>query len=103
MISPVVYDAASEARYTAAPTSSSVFPKRPIGERILNSRPRSVLSSSFAFKSVRKTPGAMALTSTPWRDHSTASDLVSAPTAALLTLYGAPQNGTKRGRAGKFL
>ena len=48
--------AASEARKTAAPTSSSSLPKRFIGVRIRNSWPRGQ-SSSAAFRSVLKTPG----------------------------------------------
>jgi len=81
---PVTKLALSEARNTAAPTSSSSFPKRFIGVRKRNSCPRAVPSSSAALRSVRKTPGAMAFTQTPWRAHSIARDLVSDATAALL-------------------
>ncbi len=62
---PVTKLAASDARNTAAPPSSSSFPNRRIGVRSRNSRPRSVPSSRAAFRSVRKTPGARALTHTP--------------------------------------
>ncbi len=55
-----------------------------MGVRISSSWPRGVLSSSLALRSVRKTPGAMALTVTPFFDHSTASDRVSEATPALL-------------------
>ena len=71
----------------AEPTNSSVFPNRPIGVRIRSSLPRSLLSSSSALRAVRKTPGAIAFTVTPRELHSTARDLVSAPTAALLAAY----------------
>src|SRR6266700_2310788 len=69
---PVTKLAASEARNTAAPTSSSRFPNRRIGVRTRNSSPRPVPSSNPAFRSVRKTPGAIALTHTPYLAHSTA-------------------------------
>src|ERR1700748_61093 len=86
---PVVKLASSDARYTTAPPSSSSLPKRFIGVRSRNSRPRSVPSSRAEFNSVRKTPGAIALTQTPKRAHSTASDLVSEATADLLAEYAA--------------
>ena len=86
---PVTKLAASDARNTAAPASSSTRPNRPIGVRISSSWPRGVVSSSFWFSAVRNTPGAIALTITPWRDHSTASDLVSDATADLLAEYAA--------------
>jgi len=68
----------------AAPPSSSTFPNRRIGVRSRNSLPRSVPFSKAAFRSVGKTPGAMAFTQTPDVAHSRASDLVSEATAALL-------------------
>src|ERR1700704_3448799 len=86
---PVTKLAASDDRNTAAPPSSSSLPNLFIGVRIRNSRPRSVPSSRAAFRSVRKTPGAIALTQTPNVAHSTASDLVSEATAALLAPYAA--------------
>src|SRR5260370_41742580 len=86
-ISPVTKAEASLARKIADPTSSTVFPNRPIGVRISSSLPRSLSSSSFWFSAVRKTPGAIAFTVTPCELHSTASDFVSAPTAALLAAY----------------
>jgi hypothetical protein len=73
----------------AAPVSSSVFPNRPIGARIKSSCARGVLSRSCASRSVRKTPGAMALIGTPRLDHSTASERVSDTTPALLAAYAA--------------
>src|SRR5215469_8719103 len=82
---PVTKLAAGEARKTVAPTNSDNSPKRRIGVRIKHSSPRPVLSSKAAFRSVRKTPGTNAFTHTPWRAHSTASDLVSDATADLLT------------------
>src|SRR5882757_6069190 len=81
---PVTKLAASDARNTAAPTSSSTCPKRRIGVRVRNSLPREFPSSNAVFSSVRNTPGAIALTHTPWGAHSTASDFVRAATAALL-------------------
>src|SRR5215831_19666661 len=84
IISPVTKLAASEARKIAAPASSSTFPNRFIGELSSNSRPRSVSSSNFRFRSVRKKPGAIAFTQTPCGAHSIASDFVRAPMAALL-------------------
>src|SRR5260370_8138679 len=84
---PVTKLAASEARKTAAPASSSILPNLRIGVRIRNSRPRSVPSSRAAFKSVRNTPGTRALTQTPDVAHSIASDLVREATAAFLALY----------------
>src|SRR5262250_3063978 len=86
---PVTKLAASDARKTAAPTSSLSFPKRPMGVRVRNSLPRSVPSRRAALSSVRKTPGAMALTQTPLPAHSMASDFVSDATAALLAEYAA--------------
>ena len=83
-VMPVTKRAASEARKTAAPASSSTLPKRPMGVRARNSFPRSELSSRFMLSSVRKTPGAMALTQTPCLAHSMASDCVSERTADLL-------------------
>ena len=58
--------------------------KAAICVRINNSWPRSVLSSNFAFKSVRNTPGAMAFTVTPFFDYSTAKERVSEATPDLL-------------------
>ena len=81
--------AASEARNTAAPASSSTLPKRPIGVRVSSSRPRIVPSSNPSLSGVRNTPGAIALTTTPERAHSIASDLVNEATAALLAEYAA--------------
>ena len=81
---PVMKLALSDARKTAAPTSSSVFPNRRIGVRSNSSCPRGVPSSSSAFRSVRNTPGAIAFTQTPECAHSKASDFVSDATAALL-------------------
>src|SRR6266851_2569755 len=81
---PVTKLAASEARNTAAPTNSSSLPKRFIGVRKRYSLPRSVPSRSAELRSVRNTPGAIALTQTPWLAHSIASDLVKDATAALL-------------------
>src|ERR1700681_742996 len=83
---PVTKLAASEARNTTAPPSSSSFPNLFIGVRSRNSRPRSVPSSRVAFRSVRKTPGAIAFTQTPDLAHSIARDFVSEATAALLAL-----------------
>ena len=54
---PVTKLAASDARNTAAPTSSSGRPKRFIGVRVISSLPRSVPVSSDALSSVGKTPG----------------------------------------------
>src|SRR5215471_15066613 len=82
--SPVTNAAASDARNTAAPASSSTLPNRFIGVRIRNSRPRSVPSSSFRFNGVGKTPGAIAFTVTPRGANSIASCLVNIATAALL-------------------
>src|SRR6266404_1312578 len=76
--------AASEARNAAAPTNSSSLPKRFIGVRKRYSLPRSVPSRSAELRAVRNTPGAIALTQTPWLTHSMASDLVKDATAALL-------------------
>ena len=59
-----------------------------VGVRNLNSCPRAPLRIS-RFRSVSKTPGAMALTVTPWRAHSTASARVKPATAALLAVYAA--------------
>src|SRR5215217_4609889 len=81
---PVTKLAASDARNTAAPASSSTSPNRFMGVRRRNSRPRSVPSSRAVFKGVRKTPGAIAFTHTPWGAHSIARDLVREATAALL-------------------
>ena len=53
-----------------------------------NSRPRGPFSIS-RFKSVSKTPGAIALTVTPCGAHSTDSARVSPATAALLAVYAA--------------
>src|SRR5258708_12244780 len=83
-VCPVTKDAASEHRYTAAPTSSSVFPNRPMGVRANNSLPRGVLSSRSALSAVWNTPGAIAFTVTPRLDHSTASERVSETTPDLL-------------------
>src|SRR5689334_22861408 len=88
---PVKKLAESEARKTAAPTSSSNRPKRFIGVRRRNSCPLGP-SNNFAFKSVRNTPGAMAFTQTPWRAHSTAKDFVRDATALLLAEYAATSN-----------
>src|SRR5262245_46916225 len=78
---PVTNVAASDARYTAAPTSSSRRPKRPIGVRVRNSWPRGPFRIS-RLRSVSKTPGAIAFTVTPWRAHSTESARVRPATAA---------------------
>ena len=69
---PVRKLAASEASSTAAPTSSSGLPKRPMGVRISNSWPRGVPFTRSPFSSVGKTPGAMAFTEIPSRAHSQA-------------------------------
>jgi len=63
----------------------------PIGlaEPPQNSLPRSEDSSSTRFKSVLKTPGAIALTFTPPFAHSIASDLVRLATAAFDAEYAA--------------
>ncbi len=45
---------------------------------------------------VRNTPGTIALTKTPCRDHSTAKDFVRAPTAALLAPYAATSNRARK-------
>src|SRR6185503_20256105 len=81
---PVTKLAASEARYTAAPASSSARPKRRRGVRASSSLPRGVPSMSWRVRAVGTTPGAMALTFTPRGPHSTARDLVREPTPALL-------------------
>src|SRR5262249_8012744 len=60
-----------------------------MGVRNRNSFPRSVPSSNCALRSVRNTPGAMALTQIPLQAHSMAKDLVSEATAALLAEYAA--------------
>src|SRR5882757_1296809 len=86
---PVTKLAASEAKNTAAPANSSSCPNRCIGVRSRNSFPRSVPSSNPAFNSVRKTPGAIPFTQTPFVAHSIASDFVSEATAALLAEYAA--------------
>src|SRR6185503_12958561 len=83
---PVTKLAPSEARKTAAPCSSSTRPKRRMGVRSRNSWPRGVPSSRAALRSVRKTPGTIAFTQTPWAAHSTASDRVRAATPALLAV-----------------
>src|SRR4051812_48609702 len=83
---PVTKLAASEARNITAPTSSSSSPNLRIGVRTRSSSPRGVPCNRGAVRSVRKYPGARALTHTPWRAHSMASDLVSEATAALLAL-----------------
>src|ERR1700722_15529797 len=73
----------------APPVSSSIAPKRFMGVRIFNSRPRAVCRISSPFSAVGKTPGAIALTQILWGASSMANDLVSAPTPALLTPYAA--------------
>src|SRR5688500_10924971 len=85
---PVTNDAASEARYTAAPTSSSTRPKRFIGVRASSSWPRGV-SRSAVFRFVRNTPGAIEFTVTLCGAHSTASARVRPATADLLATYAA--------------
>ena len=55
----------------------SARPKRSMGVRIRNSRLRIALSA------VKKTPGTIALTRMPWRDFSTASDLLNADMVAI--------------------
>src|SRR5882724_325423 len=86
---PVTKLAASEARNTHAPVSSSTLPNRCIGVRRRSSCARGVPFSNAEFSSVRNTPGAIALTQTPYRAHSIAKDLVKETTAALLAEYAA--------------
>ena len=50
-----------------------------MGVRVRNSRPRSVPSSNPAFRSVRKTPGAIAFTQTPDLAHSMAVEFEGVP------------------------
>src|SRR5262249_37508999 len=78
---PVTNVEASDARYTAAPTSSSRRPNRFIGVLTRNSWPRGP-SRSVAFRSVLTTPGPIAFTDTPWLAHSTASARVRPATPA---------------------
>ena len=87
MLSPLIKLAASLAKRTQAPTNSSGLPKRFIGVRIRNSRPRSVPLSNAEFSSVGKTPGAMQFTLMLSTAHSTASDLVKLRTAAFDAQY----------------
>src|SRR5690606_32688072 len=89
IVSPTTKLAASEAKNTHAPHSSAAFPNRAKGVRANSSLPRAVSSKRERLRSVGKTPGALAFTHTPSLPHSMASDLVSAITAALLTLYAA--------------
>src|SRR5688500_10972883 len=79
--------AASDASSTAAPPTSDAVPKRCMGVRISSSRPRGVPSSSAWLNSVRKTPGAIALTLMPRRAHSTARLRVRPSTAAFDAAY----------------
>jgi len=62
------------------PASSSIWPKRFIGVRIFNSRPRSVCRISSAFNAVGNMPGAIAFTQMLKGASSMARVLVSAPT-----------------------
>src|SRR5262249_47716621 len=92
IVVPVTKLAESDARNIAAPDSSSGLPKRFIGVRSKNSAPRGVPSRSFSFNAVRKTPGTIAFTHTPYGAHSIASDFVSDATPALLAEYAAISN-----------
>src|SRR5688572_2684370 len=87
IVVPVMKLAASEARKTAAPATSSGVPKRRIGVRVRISCPRSVPVSTELLICVGITPGAMALTLMPSRAHSMASVCVRDSTPIFETLY----------------
>src|SRR6266850_6802692 len=72
-----MYDAASEARKTAAPTSSSGRPKRPSGMRRASSAMHGSAKNG-ALLSVWKNPGAIALAVMPVPPSSTARARISA-------------------------
>src|SRR6476646_9527969 len=79
---PVVYDEASDARYTAAPAISCTSPQRPIGICATNCLYFSGSFISGRFISVPNTPGQIALTVTPVPAHSSASTRVIPSTPA---------------------
>ncbi len=81
---PVIHDAASDARNSAALAMSSGSPRRFSGRRLATASPD--CSHSARAKSVRTRPGANALTRTPGPS-SAASWRVRWTRAALVTLY----------------
>src|SRR4051812_43930093 len=86
---PVTYDAASDARNTAAPATSCSSPQRPMGILATNALYFSGSASSGLFMSVANGPGQMAFTVTPLSAHSSASTRVRLSSPALADAYGA--------------
>src|SRR4051812_17099140 len=83
-ISPVMYDACRDARYTTADAISSGSPGRPSGIDRMISRFVAVSERAAAVISVRTQPGATQLTVMRCGASSTASDFVSEISAPLL-------------------
>src|SRR6266550_5441380 len=86
---PVTYDAASDARKTAAPVTSCNSPHRPIGILATNALYFSGSARSGLFISVANGPGQIAFTVTPRLAHSSASTRVRLSSPALADAYGA--------------
>src|SRR6059058_585652 len=89
MIWPLTNDAASEARNTHAPTSSSGDPQRPAGVRRSSHALNSGSDDSASLSGVRMYPGPIALQLSPCRAQSVAMPLVRLATAPLVAVYGA--------------
>ncbi len=85
MVWPVMKPLAGDAKNTAAPAISSGSPMRSKGVSRVRFLRFSGSSHSARAKSVRTSPGAMALTRTLRGPHSTASARASCMSAALLT------------------
>src|SRR5580658_4482874 len=81
-------DDASLARNTAGPAISSGLPHRPIGTVAMVAGPAVGSSHRLRLRSVAVQPGQSALTRTPSRPHSTASDFVSEISPAFAAPYG---------------
>src|SRR3954447_9453792 len=86
---PLTNDAASEARNTQAPTSSSGAPQRPAGVRRSSHSLNAGSDDSASLSGVRMYPGPIALQLSPCRAQSVAMPLVRFTTAPLVAVYGA--------------
>jgi len=85
IVSPVISDAAGEARNTTAPATSSGVPIRcSAAMRSSTSARNSGSASAGSVPGVAIYVGATALTVLPWGPHSTARHLVRWETAALV-------------------
>src|SRR3954451_18830648 len=86
---PLTKDAASDARNTQAPTSSSGAPQRPAGVRRSSHSLKAGSDHSASLSGVRMYPGAIALQLSPCLAQSTAMPLVRFATAPFVAVYGA--------------